>query len=172
LILPRKFVDARERVKWVLYLEIELFLAFVYYRNISIEYIKQGPNILYLIEFLSMSAAIRTFMESDILFPLMRLLNAIHTLLPKIQEVSFEWYYRKWMKATGILRFWNRVLFVPWEDSWLIHFAKHYSTDGLKSVMRVEHLVDALVGLSGREQVTFVIKKCRMKLWAEFVWLH
>jgi hypothetical protein len=90
LILPHKFVDARERVKWVLYLEIELFRAFVYYRNISIEYIKQGSNILNLIEFLSMSAAIRTFMESDILFPLMRLLNVIHTLLYKIQEVSFE----------------------------------------------------------------------------------
>jgi len=75
----------------------------VYYINISIEYTQEGSNILNLIEFLCTSAAIRTLMESAISFPLMRLLNIIHTLLYKNQEVSFEWQYRKWMKATGIL---------------------------------------------------------------------
>jgi len=89
-IRPRKLFDATERIKWVLYLEIELFSVFACYRNISIKYIQQGSNIFHLIEFLCMSAAICTLMETDISFPLMRLLNAIYTLLYKSQEVKFE----------------------------------------------------------------------------------
>jgi hypothetical protein len=100
-----------------LYLEIELFRAFVYYRNISTEYLQQGSNILNVIEFLFMSAAICTLMESYISFPLIWLGNVIHTFPYKSQEVSFEWHYRKWVKATGRLWFWNSLLFVPGEDS-------------------------------------------------------